>query len=143
MLWSSYKIKNYDPCTRKGVKEYKELFIIEGDSAKGSLKLNWSLLISNLAPTLHPITVIRLVNSLLPFGPMSSDICFLYTFAETQKYQLIRGVINGKYQLIELSSYLVNKMNDVIGIIKEWAHISIDIIVFVDNKWILFVINSI
>lgn len=37
--WSSYKMKNYDPCTRKGVKEYKELFIIEGDSAKGSLKL--------------------------------------------------------------------------------------------------------
>lgn len=36
--WSSYKMKNYDPCTRKGVKEYKELFIIEGDSAKGSLK---------------------------------------------------------------------------------------------------------
>lgn len=36
--WSSFKIKNYDPCTRKGVKEYKELFIIEGDSAKGSLK---------------------------------------------------------------------------------------------------------
>lgn len=37
--WSSYKMKNYDPCTRKGLKEYKELFIIEGDSAKGSLKL--------------------------------------------------------------------------------------------------------
>lgn len=36
--WSSYKMKNYDPCTRKGIKEYKELFIIEGDSAKGSLK---------------------------------------------------------------------------------------------------------
>ena len=29
--WSSYKMRNYDPCTRKGVKEYKELFIIEGD----------------------------------------------------------------------------------------------------------------
>ena len=29
--WSSYKMKNYDPCTRKGLKEYKELFIIEGD----------------------------------------------------------------------------------------------------------------
>lgn len=37
--WSSYKMKNYDPCTRKGLREYKELFIIEGDSAKGSLKL--------------------------------------------------------------------------------------------------------
>lgn len=37
--WSSFKMKNYDPCTRKGLKEYKELFIIEGDSAKGSLKL--------------------------------------------------------------------------------------------------------
>lgn len=36
--WSSYKMKNYDPCTNKGLKEYKELFIIEGDSAKGSLK---------------------------------------------------------------------------------------------------------
>jgi DNA gyrase subunit B len=36
--WSSYKIKNYDPCARTGVKEYKELYIIEGDSAKGSLK---------------------------------------------------------------------------------------------------------
>lgn len=36
--WSSYKMKNYDPCTRKGLKEYKELYIIEGDSAKGSLK---------------------------------------------------------------------------------------------------------
>lgn len=36
--WSSFRMKNYDPCTRKGVKEYKELFIIEGDSAKGSLK---------------------------------------------------------------------------------------------------------
>ena len=35
--WSSYKMKNFDPCTNKG-KEYKELFIIEGDSAKGSLK---------------------------------------------------------------------------------------------------------
>ena len=29
--WSSYKMKNYDPCTNKGLKEYKELFIIEGD----------------------------------------------------------------------------------------------------------------
>lgn len=38
--WSSYKMKNYDPCTNKGLKEYKELFIIEGDSAKGSLKLS-------------------------------------------------------------------------------------------------------
>lgn len=28
--WSSYKMKNYDPCTNKG-KEYKELYIIEGD----------------------------------------------------------------------------------------------------------------
>ena len=37
--WSSYKMKNYDPCTNKG-KEYKELYIIEGDSAKGSLKLS-------------------------------------------------------------------------------------------------------
>lgn len=36
--WSSYKMKNYDPCTRKGIKEYKEIFIIEGDSSKGSLK---------------------------------------------------------------------------------------------------------
>lgn len=36
--WGSYKMKNYDPCTAKGLKEYKELFIIEGDSAKGSLK---------------------------------------------------------------------------------------------------------
>lgn len=36
--WASYKMKNYDPCTSKGTKEYKELFIIEGDSAKGSLK---------------------------------------------------------------------------------------------------------
>lgn len=37
--WSSYKMRNYDPCTRKGLKEYKELFIVEGDSAKGSLKV--------------------------------------------------------------------------------------------------------
>ena len=36
--WSSFKMKNFDPCTNKG-KEYKELFIIEGDSAKGSLKM--------------------------------------------------------------------------------------------------------
>lgn len=36
--WSSYKMKNYDPCAAKGLKEYKELYIIEGDSAKGSLK---------------------------------------------------------------------------------------------------------
>lgn len=36
--WASYKMKNYDPCTAKGIKEYKELFIVEGDSAKGSLK---------------------------------------------------------------------------------------------------------
>lgn len=28
--WSSYKMKNYDPCTAKG-SEYKELFIVEGD----------------------------------------------------------------------------------------------------------------
>lgn len=37
--WGSFKMKNYDPCTNKG-KEYKELYIIEGDSAKGSLKLS-------------------------------------------------------------------------------------------------------
>lgn len=36
--WSSYKMKNYDPCTNKGLREYKEIYIIEGDSAKGSLK---------------------------------------------------------------------------------------------------------
>lgn len=35
--WSSFRMKNYDPCTNRG-KEYKELFIIEGDSARGSLK---------------------------------------------------------------------------------------------------------
>lgn len=29
--WSSYKMKNYDPCTNKGLREYKELYIIEGD----------------------------------------------------------------------------------------------------------------
>ena len=28
--WSAYKMKNFDPCSNKG-KEYKELFIIEGD----------------------------------------------------------------------------------------------------------------
>ena len=28
--WSSYKMKNFDPCTNKG-KEYKELFLVEGD----------------------------------------------------------------------------------------------------------------
>lgn len=36
--WSSYKMKNYDPCTRRGLREYKELYICEGDSAAGSLK---------------------------------------------------------------------------------------------------------
>lgn len=36
-VWSAYKMDNYDPCTNKG-KEYKELFIIEGKSARGSLK---------------------------------------------------------------------------------------------------------
>ena len=35
--WSSYKMKNFDPCSNKG-KAYKELFIVEGDSARGSLK---------------------------------------------------------------------------------------------------------
>ena len=35
--WSSYKMKNFDPCTNKG-KEYKEIFIVEGNSAKGGLK---------------------------------------------------------------------------------------------------------
>lgn len=29
--WSAYKMKNYDPCTRKGIKEYKEIYLIEGD----------------------------------------------------------------------------------------------------------------
>ena len=28
--WGSFRMKNYDPCTNKG-KEYKELYIIEGD----------------------------------------------------------------------------------------------------------------
>ena len=36
--WSSYKMKNYDPCTNKGIREYKELYICEGLSAGGSLK---------------------------------------------------------------------------------------------------------
>jgi len=36
--WGAFRMKNYDPCTAKG-KEYKELYIVEGDSAKGSLKL--------------------------------------------------------------------------------------------------------
>lgn len=35
--WSAFKIKNYDPCTEKN-KEKSEIFVIEGDSAKGSLK---------------------------------------------------------------------------------------------------------
>lgn len=35
--WSSYKMRNFDPCTAKG-KEYSELFICEGSSARGSLK---------------------------------------------------------------------------------------------------------
>jgi DNA gyrase subunit B len=37
--WSAYKMDNYDPCTNKG-KDYKELYINEGISAKGSLKLS-------------------------------------------------------------------------------------------------------
>ena len=36
--WGQYKMENYDPCTNRG-REYKELYIIEGKSAKGSLKL--------------------------------------------------------------------------------------------------------
>ena len=36
--WSSYNMKNYDPCSNKG-KSYKELFIVEGLSAKGTLKV--------------------------------------------------------------------------------------------------------
>ena len=28
--WSLYKMKNFDPCTNTG-KEYKEIFIVEGD----------------------------------------------------------------------------------------------------------------
>lgn len=35
--WSQYTMSNFDPCTAKG-KEYKELFIVEGSSARGSLK---------------------------------------------------------------------------------------------------------
>lgn len=35
--WSAFKMKGFDPCTNKG-KAYKELFIVEGDSARGSLK---------------------------------------------------------------------------------------------------------
>jgi DNA gyrase subunit B len=35
--WEAFKLKSYDPCINKG-KEYKELFIVEGDSAKGTLK---------------------------------------------------------------------------------------------------------
>ena len=35
--WASYKMRHFDPCTNKG-KEYKELFIVEGDSARGGLK---------------------------------------------------------------------------------------------------------
>lgn len=35
--WSQFTMKHFDPCSAKG-KEYKELFIIEGDSARGSLK---------------------------------------------------------------------------------------------------------
>ena len=37
--WGSFKMRNYTPCVNKG-KEYKELYIIEGDSAKGSLNLS-------------------------------------------------------------------------------------------------------
>lgn len=36
--WSAYGMKNYDPCTNRALNQYKELFIIEGLSAKGSLK---------------------------------------------------------------------------------------------------------
>lgn len=32
--WSSYKMKNFDPCTNKG-RTYKELFIVEGDGLSG------------------------------------------------------------------------------------------------------------
>ena len=35
--WSAYKMKSFDPCSAKG-KEYSELFICEGSSARGSLK---------------------------------------------------------------------------------------------------------
>lgn len=35
--WSSYKMENFDPCTNKG-KSYKEIYIVEGKSAKGLLK---------------------------------------------------------------------------------------------------------
>lgn len=36
--WSSYTMKNYDPCSNRG-KAYKELFIVEGLSAKGTLRV--------------------------------------------------------------------------------------------------------
>jgi len=29
--WSAYKIKNYDPCANTNLKDYKELYLIEGD----------------------------------------------------------------------------------------------------------------
>ena len=37
--WGAYSIKGFEPCVRRGAKEYKEIFICEGLSAKGSLKL--------------------------------------------------------------------------------------------------------
>ena len=33
--WGGYKLKSYDPCSNRG-KEYKELFIIEGDKERVS-----------------------------------------------------------------------------------------------------------
>lgn len=38
--WGSFRMKNYDPCTDYSRKGYKELYIVEGDSARGSLKLS-------------------------------------------------------------------------------------------------------
>lgn len=35
--WDQYDMKNFDPCTNRG-KAYKEIFLVEGDSAKGTVK---------------------------------------------------------------------------------------------------------
>ena len=69
--------------------------------------LNWSLLISNFGPTLHPITVIRSVNSLFPFGPTIWSNVNLKTFADNYLHTIRKFVqfsrYNNIYELLHVS----------------------------------------
>lgn len=95
-------------------KFYADIEMSSSASDAMMILLNCNLLLSNFGPTLHPITVIKSVNSLFPLGPTIwsklnrmtfADNCLhmirkIMQFSEYRKYSWTSPCLHGSWDYI-------------------------------------------